>query len=169
MTIMLENLEEEVAPEELAEMGSLNHGYLQLKIGAYFLTMPELTPSSEIALDISSIATLPEIKLAGNPNALEPDIAVFRELSIDFQNDILKSEAVPMLVVEILSPRQGVQTLVDKFKLYFALGVQSCWLVYPHAKSIAVYHSPSEFEMFVKDDVIDDVANVRLSLREIFS
>ena len=169
MTVMLEHLDEEIAPEELTEMGSLNHGYLQIKIGAQFLQIPGLTPSSEFALDISALSTRTDIELIETLNALEPDIAVFRELSIDFQNDVLKGKVVPVLVVEILSPRQGVQTLVDKFKLYFALGVQSCWLVYPHAKSIAVYHAPSDFEMFVKDDVVDDVIDVRLPLPEIFS
>ena len=169
MTVVLEHLDEEIAPEELAEMGSLKHGYLQIKIGAQLLSIPDLTPSSEFTLDISAIATLPEIELVGTSNSLDPDIAVFRELSIDFQNDVIKGKDVPVLVVEILSPRHGVQTLIDKFKLYFALGVQSCWLVYPHAKAIAVYHSPSEFEMFVKDDVVDDVVNVRLPLYEIFS
>ena len=169
MVVALADLAEEIAPEELAEMGSLNHGYLQLKIGAYFLTIPDLTPTSEFALDTSALLTLPDIELVGNATALEPDIAVFRELSIDFQNDLLKSKDTPVLVVEILSPRQGVQTLVDKFKLYFALGIQSCWLVYPHAKAIAVYHSPSAFEMFVNGDLVDGVVNIRLSLREVFS
>ena len=169
MAFVLENLDEEIAPEELAEMGSLNHGYLQIKIGAQFLTIPDLTPSSELTLDISDISTLPEIELVGKSNSLEPDIAVFRNLSIDFQNDILKGKEVPVLVVEILSPRQGVQTLVDKFKLYFALGVESCWLVYPHAKAIAVYSAPSDFEMFINDEVVDTVINVRLPLAEIFS
>ncbi|MBV7339107.1 Uma2 family endonuclease [Chloroflexi bacterium TSY] len=169
MAIVLENLDEEIAPEELAEMGSLNHGYLQIKIGARFLDVPNLTPSSEFALDISALSDLPDLELVEKPNSLEPDIAVFHELPIDFQNDVLKSKKMPVLAIEILSPRQGVQTLVDKFKLYFALGVQSCWLVYPHAKAIAVYHTPQEFTLFAQGDVVDEVANVRVPLSEIFS
>jgi predicted glycosyltransferase len=58
MVVALADLDEEIAPEELAEMGSLNHGYLQLKIGAYFLTIPDLTPTSEFALDTSVLSTL---------------------------------------------------------------------------------------------------------------
>ena len=169
MAIVLENLDEEIAPEELAEMGSLNHGYLQLKIGAYFLNVPNLTPSSEFTLDISALSDLPGEEFVEKPISLEPDIAIFNERPIDFQNDVLKGKEMPLLAIEILSPRQGVQTLVDKFKLYFALGVQSCWLVYPHAKSIAVYRTPNDFEMFAKGDVVDDIVNVSLPLSDIFS
>ena len=32
MALVLEYLDEEVAPDELAEMGSFNHGYLQIKM-----------------------------------------------------------------------------------------------------------------------------------------
>ncbi|MBV7336139.1 Uma2 family endonuclease [Chloroflexi bacterium TSY] len=169
MAIVLENLDEEIAPEELAEMSSFNHGYLQIKIGAHFLNEPNLTPSSEFTLDISALSKIPEIELAEKPNSLEPDIAVYRERPVDFYNDDLKGKQMPLLAVEILSPRQGVQALVDKFKIYFALGVQSCWLVYPYAQSIAVYRAPDDFEMFAKGDLVDDVVNIRLPLSEIFS
>ena len=64
---------------------------------------------------------------------------------------------------------QGVKTLVDKFKLYFALGVQSCWLVYPYAEAIAVYHTPDDFKLFAQGELVDDVVGVHLPLKEIFS
>lgn len=169
MTLVLENFDEEIASEEYAEMSSFNHGYLQLKIGAYFLNLPDLTPSSEFTLDISTLAELVEIDLDEIPKSLEPDIAVYAEKPVDFYNDILKGKQMPILAIEILSPQQGVQVLLDKFKIYFALGVQSCWLVYPYAQSIAVYRAPDRFEMFSQGDVVDEIVNVRLSLREIFS
>ncbi|MEZ4658707.1 MAG: Uma2 family endonuclease [Caldilineaceae bacterium] len=167
--IDLKNIDEEVAPEELAEMGSFNHGYLQLKIGAYFLSLPHLTPTSEFSLDISEIAKLSEIEWTQTPNSLDPDIAVYLGWSVDFNNDVLRSKQMPALAIEILSPRQGVQTLVDKFRVYFALGVQSCWLVYPYAQAIAVYHAPDDFTLFAQGDLVDDVVDVNLPLNEIFS
>lgn len=169
MTLVLENLDEESSPEEYAEMSSFNHGYLQLKIGAYFLNLPNLTPSAEFTLDLAALSNLAAIDLDEIPKSLEPDIAVYREQPVDFYNDILTGKQMPVLAIEILSPRQGVQVLIDKFKIYFALGVQSCWLVYPYAQSIAVYRAPDNFEMFAKGDVVDDVVNVRLPLHEIFS
>lgn len=166
MTLLLETLNEEVAPEELAEMGSFNHGYLQLKIGACFLKMPTLTPSSELSLDLSALA---DVVVANSVDTLKPDIAVYEHWSVDFHNDVLKADRMPVIAIEILSPRQGVQTLVDKFHIYFQLGIRSCWLVYPYAQAIAVYRAPNEFTLFSQGDVVDDVANVRIPLGEIFS
>ena len=166
MTSLFEQADEEFAPEELAEMGSFNHGYLQLKIGAYFLSLPNFTPSSEFSLDISALSK-PE--LADVSGILKPDIAVYAQWSVDFQNDVIQAQQMPVLAIEILSPMQGVKTLVDKFKIYFALGVHSCWLVYPYAEAISVYHAPDKFQLFSQGDVVDEVAGVRMPLGEIFS
>lgn len=57
MSLVLEQfLDEEVAPEELVDMGSFNHGYLQLRLGSYFLNQPKFTPSSAFSLDISVLS-----------------------------------------------------------------------------------------------------------------
>ncbi len=166
MTLVVKQVDEEIAPEELAEMGSFNHGYLQLKIGACFLKLPNFTPSSELSLDLSALA---QPLLIESSESLKPDIAVYEQWPVDFQNDIIKAQQMPVLAIEILSPLQGVKTLVDKFKIYFALGIQSCWLVYPYAKAIAVYHAPDTFKLFAQDEVVDTVVNVRIPLHEIFS
>lgn len=76
---------------------------------------------------------------------------------------------MPVLAIEILSPMQGAKTLVDKLKIYFALDVNSCWLVYPYAEAIAVYKSSSEFKLFAEGDLTDTVADVQVPLHEIFS
>ena len=166
MTLLLEQIDEETGAGELAEMGSFNHGYLQLKIGACFLQLPQFTPSSELSLDLSALANT---TLGAHPDSLKPDIAVYAQWPVDFQNDVLKAAEMPVLAIEILSPLQGVKPVVDKFKFYFALGVRSCWLVYPYAQAIAVYHTPSEFTLFSQGDVVDDRVGVRLPLSQIFS
>src|SRR2546423_1309599 len=93
MTLLVESVDEEVTPEELAEMGSFNHGYLQLKIGACFLKLPNFTPSSELSLDLSVLA---EPTLVDATEALKPDIAVYKQWSVDFQNDIIKAQQMPV-------------------------------------------------------------------------
>jgi Uma2 family endonuclease len=44
----------------------------------------------------------------------------------------------PITVIEILSPKQAVQDLVDKFDEYFKVGVKSCWLVIPTLEIVGV-------------------------------
>jgi hypothetical protein len=90
MALLLEHLDEETRVGELADLGSFNHGYLQLKIGACFLQLPQFTPSSELSLDLSALANM---NLGDLPDLLKPDIAVYAEWPIDFQNDVLQSRA----------------------------------------------------------------------------
>jgi Uma2 family endonuclease len=43
--------------------------------------------------------------------------------------DILVMQEMPKLVIEVISPRQGSFSIIEKFQAYFALGIQSYWLV----------------------------------------
>ncbi len=73
-----------------------------------------------------------------------------------------------MLAIEILSPMQAPQLLIDKLAIYFALGVRSCWLVYPMAQTISVFSAPDQFQSFSAGEVIDEMLGLRLSVEEIF-
>ena len=75
---------------------------------------------------------------------------------------------MPVLVVEILSPKQGTYDILEKFKVYFALGVQTCWLVEPSLNIITVYSSMTDWETFSSNDVVDEKAGIRLAIDDIF-
>ena len=76
---------------------------------------------------------------------------------------------MPLVVIEILSPRQGFDEILEKFKAHFALGIRSCWLVTPAINAIAVYSSPTEWKTFTEGDVVDELVGLRLSLAAIFA
>ena len=158
---------EEEAPEELVDMGSRNHSYLQFMIAFHLHNAGDFTIFNELSLDsrpVQKDALGIEI-----PKELKPDIAVYPRLAIDFKNDQVKMTEMPLMVVEILSPYQGVKILVDKFKAYFALGVQSCWLVYPYERAIAVYDSPSNSHLYAQGNVIDATLACEIPLNQIFN
>ena len=123
----LAKYDEEIAPEELTELGSFNHSYLQTKLAVLLFALEDYTALTELSLDVSR------------------------------------------LDIEILSPMQGVQSLIDKVHVYFALGVRSCWIVYPYNRSVTVYTSPKTFTTYSTGDVVDEILDLRLSLAEIFS
>ncbi len=81
-------------------------------------------------------------------------------------NDIIKMTEMPRWVIEVLSPKQGTYEILEKFKAYFELGVQSCWLVYPEAEAITVYSSINNRQL--SGEVIDEVLDIRLPHHEIF-
>jgi len=90
--------------------------------------------------------------------------------AIELGLDMLKMSDMPLLVVEILSPKQTIDDILSKFKAYFALGIKSCWLVMPAIKSIAVYLQFENFKTFGTNDteLVDDVLDIRLPLKKIF-
>ncbi|MCE7985376.1 MAG: hypothetical protein DYG89_29735 [Caldilinea sp. CFX5] len=51
--------------------------------------------------------------------------------------------------------------------MYFALGIQSCWLVEPLTAIVRVYHPGQPPKTFSAGDVVDDVAGVKIPLAEI--
>jgi Uma2 family endonuclease len=75
---------------------------------------------------------------------------------------------MPLLTIEILSPRQGIQEILEKFAIYFACGVQSCWLVDPITAIVAVYSSLQERTVFSAGEVVDEKLDIRLPFAEIF-
>ena len=75
---------------------------------------------------------------------------------------------MPLLAVEILSPKQGTYELLEKFKVYFELGVKSCWLVDPAITTITVYSSNEEWRTFSGSEVIDETLGIKLPLNKIF-
>ena len=74
----------------------------------------------------------------------------------------------PLLAVEILSPRQGAQESLEKFALYFALGVRSCWLVDSTTAIVAVYSTLEQPKTFSGGEVVDEAFAIRLPLAELF-
>lgn len=72
--------------------------------------------------------------------------------------------------IEVLSFHQFSSSLVEKFKAYFALGIQSCWLVEPLTPSIHVYTSPEHWRTFGIDDelTLEEYA-IQFPVAEVFS
>ncbi|HRW04924.1 MAG TPA: Uma2 family endonuclease [Caldilineaceae bacterium] len=163
----LAKYDEEIAPEELTELGSFNHSYLQTKLAVLLFALEDYTALTELSLDVSGLDD--EILRAKFKDSIKPDISVYSRRALDITEDVLKMAEMPLLAIEILSPMQAVQSLIDKVHAYFALGVRSCWIVYPYNRSVTVYTSPKTFTTYSTGDVVDETLNLRLPLAEIFS
>ncbi|MEZ4659628.1 MAG: Uma2 family endonuclease [Caldilineaceae bacterium] len=149
---------------EAEDMGSFNHSYLQMKLGAAFVNMPEYMALTELSLDTSAIKDqFPHIG-----DSIVPDLAIYPTREVNMTKDVLKMAEMPLLVIEILSPMQAPQLLVDKLELYFALGVRSCWIVFPTAKTVSVFSAPYQSISFTEGDVEDETLGITLPIRQIF-
>lgn len=147
--------------EDVRDMGSLNHSYLQVRLGALLLGFEQYMVLSEISLDTST--------LNSSSKEVRPDLALFPRQAINFLQDEIRMQTMPVLIVEILSPRQSIDEILEKFRLYFQLGVQSCWLVLPPLQAVSVFSSPQKEQTFTQGEVLDSVLNIRLAIENIFS
>lgn len=138
-------------------MGSRMHSRVQMSLAAALDKFDNFVGYTELSLDI-------------NGEEYKPDICLYPiEYEVNnYFDDEIRVKEIPLLVVEILSPRQYIENLSNKFKLYFQAGVVSCWLVIPMAKTIIVYHSPEQLKSFSDGDVMDNKLNIKLPLSNIF-
>jgi Uma2 family endonuclease len=162
----------ELAKNEVQNMGSLNHSIVQARLTGQLDHEERFTTMIELSLDISQ-TDLSQFSVKAK-DELKPDICLYpNHVGLSELTDILKMSEMPLLAIEILSPKQGIDEILAKFKAYFTLGVKSCWLVTPALKTISVYSAPSStgsnlFDARRDSELIDEVMGIHLSIQKIF-
>jgi len=135
---------------------SYHHAYLSSRIIAVLSEFKDYSIFSELTLRIED-------------KNYVPNISLYKKRKINFKSgDILQMTEMPLLAIEILSPSQGTQEIVEKFHLYFQAGIKSCWLVIPLTESITVYSSPDNAETFYKDKILDKQLTIEFPINKIF-
>ena len=140
-------------------MPNLTHGAIQMNLGF------ELKLNYGTSYRIAS-----EVALATVPDGTTPDVVVYPARPLNFTNEPARQTDAPLLTIEIQSPSQANEEMVDKTLRYFAFGVQSCWVVFPALKGVAVYSAPGAFHFFHGDEVLKDTnLNIEIDLKKIFA
>jgi Uma2 family endonuclease len=162
---MLEESTTESNAEEY-EMGSLNHSYIQANLAWLLKNLKIYSVFTELNLNIGQLdlGDCESLK-----NEAKPDVCIYPKMSIDCSRDIIKMSEMPLLAIEILSPTQPVQTLLQKIDCYFKLGIKSCWLVYPSAATVVVYADLHRFKAFSDGELMDEMLDIRLTVAAIFN
>jgi Uma2 family endonuclease len=113
--------------------------------------------------------TLPELSISFNGEAKVPDLAIYDKENFESEIEEIRTNQIPLGAIEILSPTQNINELIDKSEIYFQSGVKSYWLVVPVLKTIFVFSSLDDYAAYLKDDVlVDDVLGIELDLKLIF-
>lgn len=139
-------------------MPSLNHGSIQLNTGAALLSRyrNKYRFTSETSLELDGWPTT-------------PDILIFPPLALNLRADKIKVKEPPLGIIEILSPTQNLNDLVDKADQYFAHGVKSCWIILPSMEGVAIYSEPGKYAFYTESDVAKDtVLGIEIPVRELF-
>jgi Uma2 family endonuclease len=139
-------------------MPNLTHGSIQLNLGY------ELKAKYGQLYRIAS-----EVALATVPDGTTPDIVLFPKRELNFVNEVAKQTEAPLLTIEIQSPSQTTDEMIEKTYQYFNFGVKSSWIVFPAMKGIAVYTAPDAYNFFHDDDVLVDAnLGIEVDLRKVF-
>lgn len=160
---MIEMLEER-GEGEFDDMGSHNHSMVQANLAHLFKRLSLYTVYIELSLDVSRY----DLSMFDIKDELIPDVCIYPKRSLSIPHDILRMTEMPLLIVEILSPRQGTYSILQKFEAYFSLGIQSCWLVEPTTRVVHIYKDPITRTTFSTGHVIDEKIDIEMAIAEIF-
>jgi Uma2 family endonuclease len=162
MELVLDSITETVLSDYEIErnkpMPNLTHGAIQLNLGF------ELKSKYGNRFRIAS-----EVALATIPDGTTPDLVVYPKKALNFVNEIAKQTEAPLLTIEIQSPSQSNDLMIDKAYQYFEFGVKSSWIVFPALKGVAVYTSPNEYDFFHDDEILKDRnLDLEIDLKRVF-
>jgi Uma2 family endonuclease len=153
-TQAVEIIETEVV---LEEAWSLNHSRVMHRLSVALLPYEE-------QFDI-----LPELEFELAAGRLKPDVALLPRLAYDWEADVMRYPQPPVTAIEILSPTQALNFLVDKIRLqYFPSGVQSAWLVLPVGRTVYLLLPGQPLQVITEGILHDPAAQVDVALADIF-
>lgn len=160
---MIEMLEER-GEGEFDDMGSHNHSMVQANLAHLFKRLGLYTVYIELSLDVSRY----DLSMFDIKDELIPDLCIYPKRPLSIPHDILRMTEMPLLAVEILSPRQGTYSILQKFEAYFSLGIHSCWLVEPTTRVVHIYKDPITRTTYSTGDLIDEKLDIQMAIAEIF-
>ena len=64
-------------------------------------------------------------------------------------------EVVPDLAVEVVSPNDGMEEVLDKVHEYFDLGVKQVWVIVPSVRQAYIYDSPTQDHIVSADQNLE--------------
>jgi Uma2 family endonuclease len=139
-------------------MPSLNHAKIQFRLAMHL----GLAYSSEFDI-------LPELTIAFPVKPAVPDIAIYPKVADDWQNDVIKRVEIPLLAIEILSPRQVFDDIIDKINtIYFPAGLKSAWVVLPSAQSVMIFTPNAKPRLYNSGIMQDTASGFEVDLDKIF-
>lgn len=141
--------------EKRAEfMPSLNHSYICIEVIKQLLDNKEFQPLPELTLDIE--------------NGLTPDLSVFSKKQVrpNFLRDIVKFKEMPLVAIEVISPTQNIQDVLEKAASLVKSGVKAAWTIEPYGRTIFV--TTEKGDNIIHEGVVE-TEGVKVDFSKIFT
>ena len=135
--------------EILVSPGGFRHGRVSVQIGYLLKRFLENSPIGVVCgADLGIVFP--------NGNLRSPDVTFVRNEKVPVGEAAERFlEAVPDLVVEVLSPGDHMRHVADKIGEFLECGVPLVWLVDPQQETVTVYRSLTDTRQLQGDDLIE--------------
>lgn len=120
-------IETDLTDEVFDEMTTYNHSYICFEILTQLIPNKDIKPLPELTLDIGK--------------GIKPDISIFpKDLAPqpNYLSDITRYDKMPLLAIEVISPSQDIQDLLNKADMLVKEGVKTVWTIEPFGRTIFV-------------------------------
>jgi Uma2 family endonuclease len=135
---------------------SLNHGFVQsLIVGLFLEHRDRLTTITELSLDLGGLL-------------VTPDVCVYPKMDVDLTRDQSVVNEAPLLAIEIQSPTQSTQDMMDKAREMIDAGVQSVWIVQPTIHTVTLIDETIVPNTVTEGTFTDPATDVTVTLDDIF-
>jgi Uma2 family endonuclease len=141
------------------------HSLLQIRLG---------TAINNLTLEKKIAYALPELRCTFGGRSIVPDIAVFEWSRIPRTNEgkiANKFEILPDWIIEILSPEQSANKLIEKIVFCLNHGTKLAWLIDPDHESITIWQ-PNQLPEIKSGDqsltVLDIISEGNLVAKNVF-
>ena len=139
-------------------MPSLNHSKVQGRLTAYFFIHYG-----------ENFEAFPELEITFPVKNAVPDLSIYPIQADNWEKDMIRRTDMPIFLIEILSPRQAFDDIVEKvIDIYFPAGLKSVWVVLPSAQSIMVFQPNKKPVTYSEGILKDTVSGFDVDLNFIF-
>jgi len=158
---MEEQVLETVSDYELERdkpMPNFNHGYIQLNLG--------IALRERYGKQFSIVS---EVSIPAGTTTVTPDVLVFPKRPINWLETKPELLEPPILAIEIQSPSQSLETIINKANALLDIGVKSVWVIQPALKTVSLFSKSNPPKTFVEGIVQDTLSGIELSFEKIFA
>jgi Uma2 family endonuclease len=145
--------------EEDLPMPSINHSIVAQNLGGLlFAFRQKVSTHQQLNLNLGGWQTIPD--LCSFPR---------EDMPRDWLSDADECHQCPSLVIEILSPKQNLQPLIDKARRYLQHGAATCWIILPAARSILVLPATGPSSTLTEGELKDPRLGITIPVAEVFA
>lgn len=158
-TVLEQDPYERIAESEISKsMSSRNHAKIQSRMAKILGNQYD---------ENYDILTEFEVELLGK--RVVPDVCICPYEPSNWQHDVIRGAELPLLLVEILSPRQAFEDIMEKIRdIYFPAGAKSVWVVLPSTESIVVFKPNIKPQTFNQGILKDATSGFEIDLDKVF-